>query len=118
MDELKLLDDIAKAAKEAGEAILDIVARGFEVETQHRQLVAQSITERVGDPRALGTDLAHGATSCAVVGLTIAGADEAADQPRRWRRPPAIGSLACLAFHCRAGGCCDRGWGSARPERR
>ncbi|MEO8548118.1 MAG: 3'(2'),5'-bisphosphate nucleotidase CysQ [Sphingomicrobium sp.] len=32
MDELKLLDDIAVAAREAGEAILEIVRRGFEVE--------------------------------------------------------------------------------------
>ena len=32
MDELKLLDDIAIAAREAGEAILEIVRRGFEVE--------------------------------------------------------------------------------------
>jgi len=34
MDELKLLDDIAVAAREAGEAILEIVRRGFEVETK------------------------------------------------------------------------------------
>ena len=32
MDELKLLDDIAIAAREAGEAILEVVRRGFEVE--------------------------------------------------------------------------------------
>ena len=34
MDEAKLLDDIAVAAREAGEAILAIVARGFEVEAK------------------------------------------------------------------------------------
>ncbi len=34
MDELKLLDDVAVAAREAGEAILQIVARGFEVEAK------------------------------------------------------------------------------------
>lgn len=32
MDELKLLDDIAVAARQAGEAILEVVRRGFEVE--------------------------------------------------------------------------------------
>ncbi len=32
MDELRLLDDIAVAAREAGEAILEVVRRGFEVE--------------------------------------------------------------------------------------
>ena len=34
MEELKLLDSIAIAAREAGEAILQIVARGFEVESK------------------------------------------------------------------------------------
>jgi 3'(2'), 5'-bisphosphate nucleotidase len=34
VDELKLLDEIAVAAREAGEAILAIVARGFEVEAK------------------------------------------------------------------------------------
>jgi 3'(2'), 5'-bisphosphate nucleotidase len=34
VDELKLLDEIAIAAREAGEAILKIVARGFEVESK------------------------------------------------------------------------------------
>ena len=34
MDELKLLEDIAVAAREAGEAILEIVRRGFEVENK------------------------------------------------------------------------------------
>ena len=34
MDRLKLLDELAEAAKEAGEAILDIVRRGFEVESK------------------------------------------------------------------------------------
>ena len=34
MDELKLLDDIAIAAREAGEAILEIVAAGFEVQSK------------------------------------------------------------------------------------
>ncbi len=34
MDEAQLLDDIAVAAREAGEAILAIVARGFEVEAK------------------------------------------------------------------------------------
>lgn len=33
-DYLRLLDDIAEAAREAGEAILDIVRRGFEVEAK------------------------------------------------------------------------------------
>jgi hypothetical protein len=36
-----LLDDIAEAAREAGEAILEIVRRGFDVEqsrTHHRSL--------------------------------------------------------------------------------
>jgi 3'(2'), 5'-bisphosphate nucleotidase len=31
----KLVDELAEAAREAGEAILDIVRRGFEVETKH-----------------------------------------------------------------------------------
>jgi 3'(2'), 5'-bisphosphate nucleotidase len=35
MDELKLLDEIAVASREAGEAILEIVRRGFEVEAKH-----------------------------------------------------------------------------------
>jgi 3'(2'), 5'-bisphosphate nucleotidase len=34
LDELKLLEDIAIAAREAGEAILEIAARGFEVESK------------------------------------------------------------------------------------
>src|SRR3954469_7085392 len=34
MDRAKLLDDIAEAAREAGEAILTIVRRGFEVEAK------------------------------------------------------------------------------------
>ena len=34
MDELKLLDDIAVAAREAGEAIIEIVRKGFEVEAK------------------------------------------------------------------------------------
>ena len=34
MDELRLLDDIAVAAREAGEAIVEIVRRGFEVEAK------------------------------------------------------------------------------------
>jgi 3'(2'), 5'-bisphosphate nucleotidase len=34
MDELRLLDDVAAATREAGEAILDIVRRGFEVESK------------------------------------------------------------------------------------
>ena len=34
MDELTLLDDIAIAAREAGDAILEIVRRGFEVESK------------------------------------------------------------------------------------
>jgi len=34
MDELKLLDAIAVASREAGEAILEIVRRGFDVETK------------------------------------------------------------------------------------
>ena len=34
MDRQRLLDDIAEAAREAGEAILDIVRRGFEVEAK------------------------------------------------------------------------------------
>lgn len=33
--ELSLLDDLAEAAREAGTAILDIVRRGFDVETKH-----------------------------------------------------------------------------------
>lgn len=35
MDQLKLLDELAEAAKEAGEAILEIVRRGFEVESKY-----------------------------------------------------------------------------------
>jgi 3'(2'), 5'-bisphosphate nucleotidase len=35
VDEGKLLDDLADAAREAGEAILSIVRRGFEVEAKH-----------------------------------------------------------------------------------
>src|SRR3569833_2875226 len=34
MDERKLLDELAEAAREAGEAILTIVRRGFEVESK------------------------------------------------------------------------------------
>lgn len=34
MDDLKLLDDIAIAAREAGKAILEIVRRGFEIEAK------------------------------------------------------------------------------------
>ncbi len=34
MDELKLLEDVALAAKRAGEAILEVVRRGFEVESK------------------------------------------------------------------------------------
>ena len=34
MDELRLLDEIAVAAREAGEAIVEIVRRGFEVESK------------------------------------------------------------------------------------
>jgi 3'(2'), 5'-bisphosphate nucleotidase len=35
VDEAKLLDELADAAREAGEAILAIVRRGFEVESKH-----------------------------------------------------------------------------------
>jgi 3'(2'), 5'-bisphosphate nucleotidase len=35
LDELKLLDDIAEAAREAGEAILEIVRAGFDIEHKH-----------------------------------------------------------------------------------
>jgi 3'(2'), 5'-bisphosphate nucleotidase len=35
LDQLKLLDEIAEAAREAGEAILTVVRRGFEVEVKH-----------------------------------------------------------------------------------
>ena len=42
MDELRLLDAIAVAAREAGQAILQIVARGFEVE---RKRDASPVTE-------------------------------------------------------------------------
>src|SRR5947207_9254805 len=35
MDEAKLLDELAEAAREAAEAILAIVRRGFEVESKH-----------------------------------------------------------------------------------
>ncbi|MEO7365133.1 MAG: 3'(2'),5'-bisphosphate nucleotidase CysQ [Sphingomicrobium sp.] len=34
MDELKLLEDMAEAAREAGAAILEVVARGFDVESK------------------------------------------------------------------------------------
>nr|MBA2467566.1 3'(2'),5'-bisphosphate nucleotidase CysQ [Sphingomonas sp.] len=34
MDELKLLEDVAIAARQAGEAILDVVSRGFVVESK------------------------------------------------------------------------------------
>jgi 3'(2'), 5'-bisphosphate nucleotidase len=34
IDRLRVLDDIAEAAREAGEAILEIVRRGFEIETK------------------------------------------------------------------------------------
>jgi 3'(2'), 5'-bisphosphate nucleotidase len=34
LDELRLLDDVAAAAREAGEAILDVVRRGFAVESK------------------------------------------------------------------------------------
>src|SRR5438874_7092382 len=42
MDEAKLLDELAEAAREAGEAILDVVRRGFEVESKHE---ASPVTE-------------------------------------------------------------------------
>src|SRR5438874_5228246 len=35
MDEAKLLDELAEAAREAGEAILALVRRGFAVESKH-----------------------------------------------------------------------------------
>ena len=35
MDTAKLIDELAEAAQEAGEAILTIVRRGFEVESKH-----------------------------------------------------------------------------------
>lgn len=35
MDDFKLLEDLAVASREAGEAILEIVRRGFEVEAKH-----------------------------------------------------------------------------------
>ncbi len=35
MDHLKLLDEIAETAREAGEAILDVVRGGYEVESKH-----------------------------------------------------------------------------------
>ena len=35
MDHLKLLDEIAETAREAGDAILDVVRRGYEVEAKH-----------------------------------------------------------------------------------
>jgi 3'(2'), 5'-bisphosphate nucleotidase len=35
LDQLKLLDEIAEAAREAGDAILAVVRRGFEVEAKH-----------------------------------------------------------------------------------
>src|SRR5690349_24079886 len=35
MDEARLIDDLAEAAREAGEAILTVVRRGFEVESKH-----------------------------------------------------------------------------------
>jgi 3'(2'), 5'-bisphosphate nucleotidase len=35
VDHLRLLDDMAEAAREAGEAILQVVRRGFEVETKN-----------------------------------------------------------------------------------
>ena len=35
MDHAALLDQLAEAAREAGEAILDVVRRGFEVESKH-----------------------------------------------------------------------------------
>lgn len=34
-DHARLLDDIAEAAREAGEAILEVVRRGFEIEAKH-----------------------------------------------------------------------------------
>src|SRR4249919_1528875 len=34
-DDARLLDELAEAAREAGEAILEIVRRGFEVEAKH-----------------------------------------------------------------------------------
>jgi 3'(2'), 5'-bisphosphate nucleotidase len=35
MDHLGLVDDLAEAAREAGEAILEVVRRGFDVESKH-----------------------------------------------------------------------------------
>jgi 3'(2'), 5'-bisphosphate nucleotidase len=34
-DHLRLLDDMAEAAREAGEAIIEVVRRGFEIEAKH-----------------------------------------------------------------------------------
>src|SRR5437016_13871347 len=35
IDYVRLVDDLAEAAREAGEAILEIVRRGFEIESKH-----------------------------------------------------------------------------------
>ena len=53
-DHARLLDDIAEAAREAGEAILTVVRRGFDVEAKQDSspvTEADRAAERPGRPR-------------------------------------------------------------------
>ena len=65
MDELKLLDEIAVAAREAGEAIIEIVRRGFEVEAK-RDLSPVTEADRAAELIILGA-LARAAPGVPVI---------------------------------------------------
>src|SRR5687768_17431131 len=65
MNELKLLDEIAVAAREAGEAIIEIVGRGFEVESK-RDLSPVTEADRAAELIILGA-LARAAPGVPVI---------------------------------------------------
>src|SRR5688572_16647626 len=65
LDELRLLDDIAVAAREAGEAIVEIVRRGFEVEAK-RDLSPVTEADRAAELIILGA-LARAAPGVPVI---------------------------------------------------
>lgn len=64
-DYLRLLDDIAEAAREAGEAILDVVRRGFEIEAK-RDSSPVTEADRVAELIILGA-LARAAPGVPVI---------------------------------------------------
>src|SRR3954469_23826141 len=65
IDYVRLLDDLAEAAREAGEAIIEVVRRGFDIETKHDH---SPVTEahRAAELGALGA-LARAAPGVAVI---------------------------------------------------